>query len=133
MNSWFKLDDKIRFLLVGGFNFCASYLIYVGFCFLLGEAKYQLSLILAWVISSFISFTTQKFLVFKGGNKWFNEYCKCCTTWVCSYFINAILLEVLVKYVHINIFLSQLIATFFAAISTYILFKKFAFKSITKS
>lgn len=125
---WFNLDDKIRFLFVGGFNFCVAYVMYVGFCLLLGQQMYQLALVLAWVFSSVVSFMTQKFLVFKGGKSWIKEYFKCCITWFFSYIVNAVLLEILVKYVHINVFLSQLIANFAAAVCTYILFKKFAFK-----
>ena len=123
---WFNLDDKIRFLFVGGFNFGVSYIIYALFCLLLGESAYQIALILAF--SSVISFTTQRFLVFEGKGNWIKEYLKCCTTWFCSYLVNAFLLEFFVKYVHLNVYISQFIATFTAAIVTYILFKKFAFK-----
>lgn len=128
MEKWFKLDDKIRFLFVGGFNFGVSYLIYALICIIFGESIYQIALALTWALSSVVSFTTQKFLVFQGKDKWYKEYLKCCTTWVFSYIINAVLLEVLVKYVHMNVYWAQFIATFTAAVFTYIVFKKFAFK-----
>ncbi len=129
LNHWFKLDDKIRYIFVGGFNFCVSYLIYALFCYIFGISFYQWALVLSWVISSLISFTTQKLLVFKGGKNWFSEYIKCCSTWTISYIINALLLEIIVKYIGINIYLGQLIATLTVAFITYILFKKFAFKN----
>ncbi len=125
---WFKISDKIRFLLVGGFNAGVSYIIYSLICLILGAEVYQFALALAWAISSVVSFTTQKFLVFKGGGNWVKEYVKCCTTWFFSYLINAGLLEFIVKVVHLNVFIAQIIATFIAAIFTYVLFKKFAFK-----
>ena len=130
MNYWFKLDDKIRFLLVGGFNFVISYLIYSVICLIFGEGIYQIALALTWALSSVVSFTTQKFFVFQGKGKWYKEYLKCCTTWFFSYLINAFLLELLVKYVHINVYLSQFLATFAAAVFTYVVFKKFAFKKV---
>ena len=34
-NFWFKLPEKIRFLLVGGFNAVVSYLMFVGFIYVL--------------------------------------------------------------------------------------------------
>ena len=123
MNYWFKLDDKIRFLLVGGFNFVISYLIYSVICLIFGEGIYQIALALTWALSSVVSFTTQKFFVFQGKGKWYKEYLKCCTTWFFSYLINAFLLELLVKYVHINVYLSQFLATFAAAVFTYVVFK----------
>ena len=129
LESWFKLDDKIRYIFVGGFNFCVSYLIYALLCHIFGSHFYQWALALSWMISSVISFTTQKWLVFKGGNNWFQEYIKCCSTWAISYIINALLLEILVKHLAMNVYLSQFIATSTVAVLTYVLFKKFAFKN----
>ena len=125
---WFNLSDKIRFLFVGGFNAGVSYLIYAIFCVILGNNAYQIALALAWAISSVVSYTTQKFLVFEGKGNWLKEYLKCCTTWFFSYLINAGLLEFIVKILRLNVFIAQIIATLTAAIFTYILFKKFAFR-----
>ena len=127
-NTWFNLDDKIRFLFVGGFNFGVSYLMYAVFCLLLGESAYQIALIFAWALSSIISFTTQRYLVFESRGNWIKEYLKCCTTWFCSYLVNAFLLEAFVRFIHLNVYVAQFIATFAAAVLTYILFKTFAFK-----
>lgn len=126
--NWFNLSDKIRFLLIGGFNAGVSYLIYSAFCLILGESAYQYALALAWAISSAVSFTTQKFLVFESRGNWKKEYLKCCTTWFFSYLINAGLLEIIVKLIHLNVFIAQIIATLTAAVFTYVLFKKFAFR-----
>ena len=126
---WFKISDKIRFLLVGGFNAGVSYLIYSVICLVWGENIYQAARALARGISSVISFTTQKFLVFESSGNWKKEYIKCCTTWFFSYLINAGLLEFTVKVLKLNVFAAQIIATLAAAIFTYVLFKKFAFKN----
>ena len=79
-------------------------------------------------ISSVVSFTTQKFLVFRSKGDWKKEYLKCCTTWIFSYLINAGLLEFTVKFLHLNVFIAQFVSTFAAAVFTYVLFKKFAFR-----
>ena len=128
LNLWFKLDDKIRFLFVGGFNFLVAYLIYSFLCIIGGAETYQVALAIAWILSSVVSFVTQKIFVFEAKGNWLKEYFKCCTTWFFSYLINAALLEFCVKYLLLNVFISQLIANFLAAIFTYIMFKKFAFK-----
>ena len=125
---WFNLSDKIRFLFVGGFNAGVSYLIYSAFCLVLGDSAYQIALALAWAISSIVSYTTQKFLVFEGKGNWVKEYLKCCTTWFFSYLINAGLLEFIVKILHLNVFVAQIVATIVSAIFTYVFFKKFAFR-----
>ena len=126
---WYNISDKIRFLLVGTFNAGVSYLIYAALLhFILGEKYYQFSLALAWIISSFVSFTTQKNLVFCGQDKIFKEYAKCCVTWFFSYLLNAFVLWILVDKLFINPYLGQIIATGICAIFNYILFKTFAFK-----
>lgn len=126
---WYNISDKIRFLLVGGFNAGISYLIYAGLLyFVLGERYYQISLALAWIISSIISFTTQKNLVFAAGGNSIRQYVKCCITWFFSYLINAFLLYILVQKFAINAYLGQIIATGFCAIFNYLMFKIFAFK-----
>lgn len=125
---WFNLSDKIRFFLIGSLNAGISYLIYSIMCIVLGSSAYQTALALAWVLSSVTSFAAQKLLVFQSRGKWFSEYLKCCTTWIFSYFINAGVLEFFVKFLHLNVFVAQIAATFIAAVFTYIIFKKFAFK-----
>jgi putative flippase GtrA len=127
-SKWCKIDDKIRFLLVGGVNFAISYVIYAISIYLLGQEYYQLCLILQWVLSSFTSYFNQKFFVFCTKGNYVKEYLKCCSTWVLSYFLNALLLEVFVKYVFKNVFISQFIAAFLVSVATYVLFKYFAFK-----
>lgn len=128
MKRWFNLSDKIRFLIVGGFNASVSYLIYSSLCLIIGQQFYQLALAIAWAISSIVSFSTQKFLVFQGKGFWLKEYCKCCTTWFFSYLLNACLLEIFVKILNFNVYLSQILATLCCATFNYLLFKRFAFK-----
>ena len=128
-NKWCKIDDKIRFLFIGGVNFAISYVIYVIAIYLLGNEYYQLCLVLQWVLSSFTSYFNQKFFVFCTKGNYVKEYLKCCSTWVISYFINALLLEIFVKFIFNNALVRQFFAAFIASIATYVLFKYFAFKT----
>ena len=125
---WFNLSDKIRFLFIGGLNAGISYIIYSLSVFALGEHAYQISLAIAWLISSVTSFTTQKLFVFNVPGNAFKQYIKCCTTWIFSYLINAFFLEIFVQKIHLNVYAAQVIATLIAAGFTYILFKNFAFR-----
>ena len=52
---WFNLSDKIRFLIIGGFNAGVSFLIFSILCLILGESFYQISLALSWIISSVVA------------------------------------------------------------------------------
>ena len=127
-NLWFGISDKIRFVIVGGFNARVSFVIFSLICLIWGEKFYQISLALSWFLSSFVSFATQKFLVFNIEGNITKQYCKCCTTWFFSYLINAFFLELLVKKLYLNVYLSQIIATVICAIFTYICLKLFAFR-----
>ena len=127
-NIWFSLSDKIRFLLAGGFNYAFSYFLYVIFTFILGESNYQINLVLSWFFSSFVSFATQRMLVFCSNGPIVKEYIKCFATWMVSYLINAVLLEFCVSIVHLNVFISQFISAGTAAVASYFLFKFFAFR-----
>ena len=126
---WFNIPDKIRFLFVGGFNFVVSYIIYVICILLLGKNLYQCALALSWIISSVISFTTQRLFVFPVKGNLIKQYLKCCITWFFSYMINAFLLWIIVSKLLVNVFAGQLFAVSAAAIFTYVMFKSFAFKA----
>ena len=127
-NMWCKIDDKIRFLFIGAVNAGISYVIYVIALLLLGQEHYQLCVALQWGISSIFSYLNQKFFVFCTKGNYLREYLKCCTTWLVSYFINVVILELLMQYVFDNAFIAQFISIFLVSVVTYVLFKYFAFK-----
>ncbi len=125
---WLKLDDKIRFVVIGCVNAAISYLIYVIALYLLGQQHYQVCVALQWGISSIFSYLNQKFFVFCTKGNYLKEYTKCCTTWLISYLVNVIVLEMLMKFVLKNAYVAQFISIFLVSVITYVLFKYFAFK-----
>ena len=127
-NKWCSIPDKIRFLFVGGVNAGFSYIIFAIALYLIGSEHYQMCVAPQWIISSVFSFVNQKVFVFCTKRNWLKEYLKCCTTWIISYACNALILELIVRYVSKNVYLSQLVSIFLASIVTYVLFKYFAFK-----
>ena len=126
MFEWNKLDDKVRFLIIGCVNAAISYVIFVLALWLLGEKYYQLAVFLQWSISSVFSYLNQKFFVFCTKGNYLKEYFKCCTTWLVGYIINVLILELLIH--SLNAYLAQFISIFLVSVITYILFKYFAFK-----
>ncbi len=128
MNTWLKIPDYIRFIIIGSINAAISYLIYALAVFVIGEHHYQLCVFLQWGLSSVISYLNQKFFVFCTKGNYVKEYLKCCTTWGISYLLNVVILEIFVRYLIKNVYIAQFISLFIVSISTYILFKCFAFK-----
>lgn len=127
-NRWCTIPDKIRFLLVGGWNAAFSYIIFAIAVNILGHENYQICVALQWIISSVFSFVNQKVFVFCTKGHWFKEYFKCCTTWIFSYLVNAIVLEFIVRYISKNVYVGQFFSILIASVVTYILFKYFAFR-----
>ena len=127
-SEWYKISDKIRFLLIGGVNAVISYIIFVFAVWLIGADHYQICVILQWTISSIFSYFNQKFFVFCTKGNYLKEYLKCCSTWMLSYVLNVIILELLVRFAIKNVYLSQFISLFVVSIVTYVLFKYFAFR-----
>ena len=126
--KWCSISDKIRFLLVGGYNAAFSYIIFAIAVYFLGQENYQICVALQWIISSVFSFVNQKIFVFCTKGNWIKEYLKCCTTWAVSYACNAIILEFIVRYVTKNVYIGQIVSIFIASVVTYVLFKYFAFR-----
>ena len=127
--NWCKIPDKIRFLIIGAINAAISYVIFAIAVFLIGDKYYQICAALQWVISSFFSFTIQKLFVFCTKGNWIKEYLKCCTTWLVSYLLNVLILEVFVQYLHLNVYIAQFLSIFTVSVVTYVMFKYFAFKA----
>ena len=162
---WFNIPEKVRFVLVGGFNSFISFVFFVFLLHLFAQFfrddtlriynwcrenfdifRYiglrlfvrQLTLALAWFLSSFLSFTTQRLLVFRAKNnsKAYKQYFKCLSTWFVGYLVNAVILEVLATFFEkidfipplIESDIAQAFALVISGIVTYCLFKYFAFK-----
>ena len=127
-NIWCKIDDKIRFLLVGGVNAAFSYVLFAIFILILGTQHHQMCVAMQWIFSSVFSYFNQKFFVFCTKGNYLQEYIKCCSTWVVSYFLNVIILEIFLRFILKNVYISQFISLFLVSVVTYVLFKYFAFK-----
>ena len=71
---WFLgVPEKIRFLLVGGFNTLCSYLLFLGFLLFF---QYQMTLIITYALSINISIFTMRYFVFRAKGKILPQYIK---------------------------------------------------------
>ncbi|MBR4927524.1 MAG: GtrA family protein [Alphaproteobacteria bacterium] len=125
---WMTWPQKLRFLLVGGYNTVFSYVLFAGLLWLMNEQHEQLALVLSFTLSSVNSFLTQKIYVFATVGGWKSEFLKCLTTWGISYLINATVLWVLVDYLRVNPYIAQAYAVIFLTVFSWIMLKHFAFK-----
>lgn len=123
---WMRFPEKIRFLLVGGYNTLISYLIYALICYCTLEKYPQMALFLSFIFSSPNSYLTQKFYVFNTRGNYVKEYFKCMISWTVGYGLNAVVLYGLLL-TGLNPYLAQFLAVTVITINNYLLLKYFAF------
>lgn len=128
---WFKLNQKIRFLLVGGFNTVFAYAVFVGLYQLAG-LNYNLALILQYFITVNVSILTMRYYVFQSKGNLKAEYAKACTVYVGMYFFNAFALNFFVIVLNLGPVIGQAMYLVISTIITYILHKYFSFKKSVK-
>ena len=128
MDTWLKIPRFIRFFIIGCINAAISFIVFVIAALLVGKEHYQICVALQWFISSVPSYFNQKFFVFNTRGNYLKEYLKCCSTWGLGWFLNFVLIEIFVRYIIGNVFISQFLSTGLVSVCTYIIFKVFAFK-----
>lgn len=140
---WFRINQKIRFILVGGFNTAVSFLIYYMFLYLT-SGKEQLSLLLMNLVNINISIATMRYYVFQSTGPFIKEYTKAFSSYVVLYFINMGLLATFVRIIHIqetlspdsmllsipnlNKAIAQLCCVIIITIMTFFIHKYFSFR-----
>ena len=121
--------QKLRFLLVGGYNTVFSYILFAGLLWGLNGQYEQIALALSFALSSVNSFWTQKIYVFASRAPAWPEFIKCLETWGISYILNAGLLWIMTDGLNVNPYVAQGIALTILTIFSWIMLKYFAFKN----
>ena len=128
---WFLLPEKIRFLLVGGFNTLVSYMLFV-FMVVVCDFKYQTAIVIGYIISVNVSIFTMRRYVFRSGGKWYKEYSKGWGVYLTTMFLNFAAMFLMVDICMINELAAQAVFTVVITVLTYLLHRYFTFKSSFK-
>ena len=127
-NLWFKMvPEKLRFLLVGGFNTVFAYAVYA-FLLVVLRLPYLLALVIQYFITVNVSIATMRYYVFRSKGDVIKEFLKAWSVYICLFFANTFGLAFLVEVCKINELWAQGIYLTFSTIVTYILHKYFSFK-----
>lgn len=127
--GWMTWPQKLRFLLVGGYNTIFSYALFSLLLWMMNGRYEQIALALSFALSTVNSFWTQKIYVFASRAPAWPEFIKCLETWSISYVLNAGLLWELTDGCKVNPYMAQGIALTVLTIFSWIMLKYFAFKS----
>ena len=137
---WFKFPEKLRYLLVGGFNTVLSYslLNFLDWTFnkvnqshgwgYPRELVANVALILQYLVTINISVFTMRHYVFHSHGQWHKEFAKAWSVYIFIYLINAPILTFLMVVFGFSTWLAQAIYLVFSTVITFILHKYFSFR-----
>jgi putative flippase GtrA len=129
-NFWFAaVPEKIRFVLVGGFNTAAAYGIFAALYFLF-RGHYGLALGLQYVLSVQLSILTMRYYVFQSHGNFWREYWKSAGVYVFLWAINWAWLFLFDMSLGMNALWSQIIFLIVETILMYVLHKYFSFRKV---
>lgn len=124
---WFKIPEKIRFLLVGGFNTVVAYALFAALYYVL-RGFYVLAVVLQYILTVQLSFITMRYYVFRGTGPFFKEYVKAVSVYVWLLFFNMAWLFVFIDGMRLNAYVSQALYIAASTVLTYLFHKHFSFK-----
>lgn len=128
-----SLAEKIRFLLVGGFNTFIGFGAFAAIQYVSNGALHEVvSLLLAHLVASTIAFVLHRRVVFRVSGQILLDYVRFQSVYVVPLSINAVVLPLLVRIGGINVYVAQLLFTVVSVIVTYLGHKYFSFRRPTE-
>ena len=134
---WFRFPQKLRFLLVGGFNTVFAYLILnllnILFGWLLKDTFSpvviaNIALIVQYILTINVSFVTMRYYVFQSHGRWMHEWLKAWSVYIFLYLINAPILTFMMAILNWSTWLAQGVYLIFSTIITFLLHKYYSFR-----
>lgn len=123
-NIWFGWPQKLRFLLVGGFNTLVSYFLFVG---LEKIINYNAALFLTYLLCINLSIFTMRYYVFRAKGSIAAQYCKAAGTYIGMILVNYIALWIMIDECQLSTWLAQAIFTILSTTMIYLLHKHINF------
>ena len=134
---WFRLPQKLRFLLVGGFNTVFAYLVLNLLNILFGVlfkdifspvVIANIALVIQYILTINVSFVTMRYYVFQSHGRWVHEWMKAWSVYIFLYLINAPVLTFMMTVLGWSTWLAQGVYLIFSTIITFLLHKYYSFR-----
>ena len=127
-------EEKVRFLLAGIVNTIFGYGLFAAFYFLFaalrvpGAWRYNVALVVGWVISVCVSYTNFKLFVFRTrGTNWLAELGRSYVVYSAALLVNLGVLNAFVKLAHLHPLAGQAASILIVTIMSYLGHKYFTF------
>jgi len=137
---WFSFPEKLRFLLVGGFNTVVAYSLLAFLDWFFGNINHHfawdfsnlevanLALVIQYIITINLSFITMRYYVFRSHGNIMQEWLKSWSVYIFIYLINAPIMTFLMAIFNLAAWQAQAIYLIFSTIVTFILHKYYSFR-----
>ena len=125
---WFKLPKQLRFIIIGGFNTLAAYLLFV-FLIKVLTLPYQLAIIFQFFLSINLSIFSMKYCVFCSHNSIKKEYLKAWNVYLLMLASNYLFMWIMIDVLHCNVLYSQAVFTILSTVLTYLLHHFYSFRN----
>lgn len=124
-----RYEQKIRYLIIGGWNTLFGYGVFSGLYFWLsGNIHYLVILSLSYIISITNTYIGYKLFVFRTKGNILREYFRFYLVYGVSFLVNLASLPFLLEILHLNMYVAQALITLLTVIGSYVLHKNFSFK-----
>ena len=127
-----NIQLKVRFVIVGIWNFCFSYILYLFFLGVFNEFNngYLYAIIFGTIITTIISFVLHKYYTFKSEGKGIEiiyEFIKFCFTYFWTFLLSMIQIPIMIEQIGINDKLAGLVNLIIISAIHYVAHLKFSF------
>ena len=139
-NLWFSFPEKLRFLLVGGFNTVLAWSVLTALDWLFTQVNNgcgwnlpkiwvaNAALVVQYAITINISFLTMRYYVFRSHGEFWKEWAKTWSVYIFIYLINAPTMSFLMWAFGLEAWQAQGIYLVFSTVLTFILHKYYSFR-----
>lgn len=127
-------EEKVRFLVVGGWNVVFSYgMLWILDSLLRNRWHYTAILTLNWVIGVSHNLFTFKLLVFRTKGNWLREYLRSYVVYAGSFLLNLAIVALIMELWRPRLVIAQLPAIFVVTIISYVGHKYFTYRTTEES
>ena len=122
-----QFREGSSYVVFGIINTSLAYCIFVSLCFFFVEWQYLTTLVASYFLSSFISFASQKYFVFKGKGQLVGEFLRFHLSGIAGLGFNCVALAFFVEILDLRVIIAQAVATIFTVPGVFLLHKYFSF------
>jgi putative flippase GtrA len=124
-----RSSERLRFLVVGGWNTAFGYGLFVALYWLLGTWLHYVAIaMIAHLLAVTQSFVSQRRLVFFAATGWLRQYLRFHVASLAALGINLAVMTLLVEAASLRVLAAQAVATCVSVVATYLMHKHYSFR-----